>query len=101
MPTMSLGETLGEQPAAKTAMAIRSVKRARTLGLADFDSAEIIIVTRGRECRHSGVRRSVTISRRTTEPRAGRHRRGHSLPNPHARFGDVPLEFAGVLADQE
>ena len=72
MPTMILGEDFGEQPAAKTASAIKSVKRARTLGLGDLDSAEIIIITQGRECRQSGVRRFVTISRRRPEPRASK-----------------------------
>src|SRR5258708_11567371 len=75
MPTMSLGEDFGEQPAAKTTSAIKSVKRARILRLAELDSAEIMIATQGRERRRSGVRRSVTISRRRREPRASRQRR--------------------------
>src|SRR6266581_3598062 len=75
MPTMSLGEDFGEQPAAKTASAIKSAKRARTVGLADLNSAEIIMATQGRGCRQSGVRRSVANSYRRREPRASRQRR--------------------------
>src|SRR3989442_13990177 len=64
MPTMSLGEAFGEQPAAKTASAIKSVKRARTVGIAALNPAEIIMATQGRGCRQSGFRRP--------EPRASK-----------------------------
>src|SRR5260221_2216822 len=90
MPTMSLGEDLGEQPAAKTASAIKSVKRVRALRIAELDSAEIINATQAPERRQSGVRRSVTISYRRSEPRASRQRRGAIFLRIHApRFASV------------
>src|SRR5260221_7121139 len=94
MPTMSLGEDLGEQPAAKTASAIKSVKRVRALRIAELDSAEIINATQAPERRQSGVRRSVTISYRRSEPRASRQRRGaFFFPNHTPPSATFPPEF--------
>src|SRR5260221_13561781 len=94
MPTMSLGEDLGEQPAAKTASAIKSVKRVRALRIAELDSAEIINATQAPERRQSGVRRSVTISYRRSEPRASRQRRGgFFFPNPTPPPAEIPWDF--------